>query len=932
MNELGRELTFLFTDIEGSTRQWEAHPKAMESALRTHDQLLREVIEASHGHVFKTAGDGFLATFDRASDAIEAAHRGQKSLASQTWPEEIVMKVRFALHTGAAEERDGDYFGPALNRTARLVNAAHGGQILVSASTEALCHDLLPTGTSLKSLDEHRLKDLSQPQTVFQLSVEGLSDEFPPILSLEGKPNNLPIQLSSFIGRHVEILEIEGLFKDSRLVTLTGAGGSGKTRLALQVAAELLEGFKDGAFLIDLSAITDASQVTRAVAQVLNVQEEGQESLLDALKRRLAKRQMLLIIDNCEQVLKVCAEITDGLLVSCPNLKILTTSREPLTISGETTYRVPPLGLPEITDEPNVVSAQEAARLFVSRARLQDQKFAVSKENARAIAGICHQLDGMPLAIELAAARVNVLAPKEIESRLAQRFSLLKSSGHSRLPRHQTLRSLIDWSWNLLSEQEQILFRRLAVFTGGWTMEAAEQVASGDGLDDFEVLDLLASLVDKSLVITEPSETGTRYRYLITVHAYAIEKLDESGEGPTTRDRHVVFFEHCASEFDPVGPSSAALEWFGKMDRDHQNILASLDWAKDRETCFMNGLGLAGYMRYFWSIRSYLGIGLAKCIPFLQENLPNTFEKARVYECANLMAHFLGQLDLAETYGEIALKAFEELHDEIGKGRVLCMLGNLESGRGNYERAGEYYIDSLKISQTAGHFRNQVSVLCNLQRNQFAVDPQHKDLKYAQEALDICRANDVRGTPLGGILLVFGETCLEQGKPIEADEYLHECKQVYREFGDNRRAAAASIVLAVAQVESGYIIEGVKSTRDSLNLVCSGGVIQGRITVSEIAIVFNRIGDSATSITLVSAGERHFNKFQFTEVPRDAQVLLNEVEMAKAALNDSAAFEAAWAKGQQMSLDAAFAYALDQLDELEASGHLKDLATEAQRD
>ena len=481
-------VTFLFTDVEGSTKLWEAYPHAMKSALQRHDDLLREVIEARQGYVFKTVGDAFCAAFATATDALHAALNVQVSLQQETWGETGPLKVRMALHTGEAQERDGDYFGPALSRVARLQSTGGGGQTLLSDVTHDLCRDALPPEAVLQDLGQHRLKDLGRPEQVFQLCHPSLPADFPPLNSLDNPalPNNLPQQVTSFIGREKEMAEIAALLGNTRLLTLTGSGGSGKTRLSLQVAADLLDGTGDGVWLVELAPLSDPALVPQAVAAVLGVKEETGKTLTQTLTAYLKGRRLLLVLDNCEHVLDACARLADSIIRACPQVQILASSREGLGIAGEQTYRVPSLSLPSssLAATPESLSQYEAVSLFVARALAHQPAFAVTNANAPALASACLRLDGIPLAIELAAARVRSLSVEEINSRLDNRFRLLTGGSKTALPRQQTLRALIDWSYDLLTDQEKTLLRRLSVFAGGWTLAAAESVCSDN--DDVE--------------------------------------------------------------------------------------------------------------------------------------------------------------------------------------------------------------------------------------------------------------------------------------------------------------------------------------------------------------------------------------------------------------------------------------------------------------
>jgi class 3 adenylate cyclase len=476
-------VTFLFTDIEGSTRLWEQQPEAMEEALARHDALAAGIIQQHDGHLVKHRGEGdsLFAVFTRAADAVAAGVALQRALHTEPWPAQANLRVRVALHTGDALLRDGDYFGAAVNRCARLRAVAHGGQTLLSSATQELIRDVLPEGMGFRDLGEHRLRDLARPERVFQLLHPDLPDDFPPLSSLNTLPNNLPQQVTSFIGREKEMADVRRLLATTRLLTLTGSGGTGKTRVSLQIAADLIAGEGDGVWLVELAPLADASLVPQAVATALGVREEPGKPLDQTLVEFLKPKRLLLLLDNCEHLLAACAELAGLILRGCPGVQIIATSREGLNIPGETTYRLPSLSLPDPRHLPSTaesLSQYEAVRLFIDRATAAVPSFAVTNQNAPAVAQLCVRLDGIPLAIELAAARVKAMSVEQINGRIADMFRLLTGGSRTALPRQQTLRAAIDWSYDLLSEKEKILLRRLSVFAGGWTIEAAEQVCS----------------------------------------------------------------------------------------------------------------------------------------------------------------------------------------------------------------------------------------------------------------------------------------------------------------------------------------------------------------------------------------------------------------------------------------------------------------------
>ena len=601
----------LMSDIEGSTRLWEEHPEAMAVALRRHDELMRRTIEENGGYVFKTVGDAFSAAFGTAVQAVTAAMDAQRLLGSEDWPSPIELRVRMALHTGECEERDGDYFGPAVNRVARLEAIAHGGQVLVSGTTAQILEDAPEQTVALRDLGTHRLKDLGRPERVFQLGAPGLETDFPPLRSLDNPEltNNLPAQMSSFVGRHRETAEVVELINTNRLVTLTGSGGAGKTRLALAVAAELLDGSRDGVWFVDLAPIGDPNGVPAEVASVLGLRDEPGRPIEETLLAALHARRVSIVLDNCEHQLDACAKLVDCLLRSCPDVHVLATSREALGLSGERRYRVPPLSLP--SPDAEGVGTSEAVSLFIERARDQGLDLEVDEQIIRVVAELCRRLDGMPLAIELACARLRTMALDDVAVRLDQRLRLL-TGGNRALPRHQTLRALIDWSYDLLDQSERILFERLSVFAGDFDLAAAEAVGATQEYDVFEVAATLSSLVDKSLVSTEGETLGLRYRLLETIRQYAAEKL--AARDPraqiTSLLAHACHYLALAEEAAPHLLAHDQADWLKRLDVEHDNLRVALDrLLKTPDVDDELPLRFAIALAEFWLIR-YVGEGI----------------------------------------------------------------------------------------------------------------------------------------------------------------------------------------------------------------------------------------------------------------------------------------------------------------------------------
>jgi len=678
-------ITFLFSDIEGSTRKWEQQPEAMRVALAAHDRMLREAFEASGGYVFKTIGDAFCVAFDTAQQALSAALLAQRALRAATWDGIGELKVRMTLHTGAAEHRDGDYFGQSLNRIARILSSAHGGQVLLSLPTEELVRDLLPAGVQLRALGEHRLRDLARPEHLFQLVTSDLPSQFPALRSLESVPNNLPEQLNSFIGREREVAEVKRLLGSTRLLTLTGTGGTGKTRLSLQVAAELLEQFHDGVWFVEFATIDDGALVLETVAAALDLRQESDRSLATTLSSFLRAKQLLLILDNCEHVVAASARLAETLLRSCPQLRILSSSREPLSIAGETAWPLPPLSLPDHwrdltagSDALDRLSEYEAVRLFIDRATLARPAFRATTENVATIAQICWRLDGIALAIELAAARIRVLTLQQIIERLDDRFHLLTTGSRNAVPRQQTLRSLIDWSYDLLSEPERTLFRRLSVFARGRTLDAIEAVCSCEKLSAWEIVDLLTQLVDKSLVYVEKTpEYGARYFMLESIWDYATEKLTAAGEAELFRVRHLEYFVGLGEKVAPLLRGPQQKDWLERIEQEEINVRFATETSLEVPGQAVKGLRLAIAAQRYVEVRGLFKEAREHLTKLLAHEDASTRDaiRAQALASAGRLAWVADDMSATLTLHTEALALFRELNDARGVAQALTDLG-----------------------------------------------------------------------------------------------------------------------------------------------------------------------------------------------------------------------------------------------------------------
>jgi predicted ATPase/class 3 adenylate cyclase len=723
-------VTFLFTDIDGSTRLWQQHSGAMKDALAQHHAALQHAIEPSGGYVFQIVGDAFCATFALAVDAVAAALAAQRALAREAWGETGPIRVRMALHTGAVELRVGEHksgeyvSGLTLSHAARPLSAGHGGQILVSSATHELVRDTLPAGTGLRDLGRHRLRDLANAEPIYQVAVADLPDAFPALRSLDAPLGNLPRQLTKFIGRESVITEAKQCLTETHLLTLTGAGGSGKTRLSLEIAASLAHEYRDGAWLVEFAPLADPAHVAQVLATTLGVREEAGRPLAATLVDHLRPRRVLLVFDNCEHLIAGCAHLAEALLRGCPDVKILASSREALGLTGETAFRVPPMSLPDAARPSRLdeISSFEAIRLFVERARAVKPNFELSAVTAPAVIQICRRLDGIPLAIELAAARIRALSVEQITAHLDERFRLLTGGSRTALPRHQTLRGLIDWSYGLLSEPERRLFMRVSVFAGGWTLDAAVAVCAGAGVDHLDVVDLLGRLVDKSLCSVDGAGSDPRYRTLETIRQYGAEKLGACGDAETVRDRHRDFYlglaEHAEGQLQ--GPDQVAS--VNRLETDHDNLRAALRWSIDRDET-EPALRLGSALWPFWDTRGYVREWRA----WLDELLVRTRARpssalttasrralAKVLDGAAFSRARWSEYTKAGELQAEALALSRELGDVRGIAKSLDRLGDISGMLGDRARGRALLTESLALFRQLGDHRGAAHALNNL--------------------------------------------------------------------------------------------------------------------------------------------------------------------------------------------------------------------------
>ncbi|HSI65475.1 MAG TPA: adenylate/guanylate cyclase domain-containing protein [Candidatus Saccharimonadia bacterium] len=804
-------ITFLFSDIEGSTKKWEKQPDAMRVALARHDHMLREVFESCSGYVFKTIGDAFCVAFDTAQDALAGALESQRAIRAADWGAIGELRVRMALHTGAAEDRDGDYFGQSLNRVARILSTAHGGQVLVSLPTQELVRDHLPLGVQLRHMGEHRLKDLARAEHLYQLVASDLPSEFAGLRSLESVANNLPVQLTTFIGREREMAEVKRLLGSTRLLTLTGMGGTGKTRLSLQAAADVLDTYPDGVWLVEFATIDDGALVPETVAAALNLRQEADRPLTGTLTHFLRDRNLLLILDNCEHVVAACARLAETLLRACPKLHILASSREPMSIAGETAWPVPPLTLPdhwrEITASEDAIERlgeYEAVRLFTERASLARPAFQLTNDNVHLVAQICWRLDGIPLAIELAAARIRVLTLQQIVERLDDRFHLLTTGSRNAVPRQQTLRSLIDWSHDLLSDPERRLFRRLSVFARGRTLEAIEGVCSGEGLEAFDIVDLLQQLVDKSLVYAEKSTGhGSRHFILESIWDCANEKLIAAGESEIFRIRHLDYFLQFAEDAAPKIRGPQQREWLEIVEQEEFNLRYALEAAAELPGQVSKGLRLLAATQRFVEVRGLFKEAQEAFVTLLNkpEAAPRDGIRAQALAAAGRLAWVADDMPACARYQEEALAIFRELGDASGSSRALADLAFLAFENADLTSARTQLDEASALAASL----NDVPLQAHLQHVRSALAAADKDFDRAYKLDTESHAHYIKvGDTWQAIIAAWGVgiNAAVLGHFDVAHAHLGECLQVGLDLG-NRWGASypleAFAVLAVAE-------------------------------------------------------------------------------------------------------------------------------------
>jgi predicted ATPase/class 3 adenylate cyclase len=907
-------VTFLFTDIESSTRLLEQLRDRYADVLAQHHRVLREAFARFAGHEVDTQGDAFFVAFSRAGQAVAAAVSAQRALADLTWPGEVDVRVRMGLDTGEPVVGGDRYVGLRVHRAARICSAGHGGQILLSSATRELVEDDLPPDVVLRDLGEHRLKDLTHPQRLYQLLIPGLESDFPALKTLEARPTNLPIQPTPLIGREQQLMEALTLVRREaiRLVTLTGAGGTGKTRLSLQVAAELVADFEDGVFFVDLATITDPHLFIPTVAQTLSMREKPGQSLSETLMDYLRDKHLLLVLDNFEQLLDAGPAVS-ALLAEARNLKALVTSRAPLHLSGEHEYSVPPLAVPDLdASQPLAkLAAYEAVQLFVERAQAVKPAFELTDENAPAVAEICARLDGLPLAIELGAARVRILSPEALLGRLSQRLALLTGGARDAPARQRTLRDTIEWSYDLLSASEQRLFARLSVFLGGRTIDAAEAVCDPAAELGVAVFDGVASLVEKSLLRQEEGPTGEpRFFMLETIREYALERLERSGEGGLIRQRHGQYFVALAEEAEPEILAADQILWLERLEAERDNFRAALGWALERGDTEL-ALRLIGSLRRAWVARGYLSETRRWLEAAFERSaaVPARVEAKALYGLGRV-ALVEGDYDQAIPSLERSARLFRALGEAEGLVFSLADLGFIATAQGRHEDAQRFAVESLAEAKAAGNETTIAAALHSLACTKLDADEYGEARSLFEQSLALRRKlGDKRN--IANSLCYLGSVALLEGDYDRATALLDESLALGRELGNLLIVSAALANESLVAVAAGHVGRAAALCIEGLALSHELG--DKRTTVEclhALAGVAAVQAEPLQAAFLSGAAESLHAAIKAPPSPAERMVGERFLPVARSAVDDES-FEATWARGRRMNYDAVVAYALE---------------------
>jgi predicted ATPase/class 3 adenylate cyclase len=862
-------VTFLFTDIENSTRLMQEMGDRYPAAQTAHHAILREAFQSNEGHELRTEGDSFFCVFASAIDACTAAAAAQKALASHPWGGQA-LRVRMGLHTGEAPLVGNEYIGLDVHHAARVAGAAHGGQVLISEATRGLVEGNLKSGLKLRDLGPHRLKDLARSERLYQLVIDGVQDTFPALRTLDATHNNLPTQLTSFVGRSADVAEGKRLLQNTRLLTLTGPGGIGKTRLSLQMAAETFQHFPAGVYFVPLSAVRDHELVASAIAQVLGIPVAGARTPIEGVVDHLHDKTILLVLDNFEQLLPAAAPIAAQLLQASPGVKLLVSSRSVLHVYGEQEFAVQPLGLPDRKALPalDVLTQYEAVKLFIERAMAVKPDFTATNENAPSIAGICERVDGLPLAIELAAARIKLFSPQALLTRLETSLSALGSGARDLPGRQQTLRGAIDWSYDLLDESQQRLLNRFSVFARGGDAKQAESVCGPPEEVGGDVLSGLDELADHSLLRRLPDFAEPRLLMLQTIREFAGERLEKSGESDQIRERHADAFCALAAEAAPNLFGDDQKVWLDRLELDHDNFRAALDWCiaqNDAE----RAMGLAASFWRFWQMRGHLHEGRARLATILamRESRRHRDARARALEAAGGIAYWQGDMPAALIF----------------------------------------YDECLELRRAGDDRRELANAIYNAS---FPTMVDRRDLNRSQvlleEALPVYRelADDAG---ISGCQWAIGNLLYFKGIYGEAIPALDEAIELFRKAGNHFGLGWALHTRALCALRTGDVAGARNYVGEALGLFSKAGDVTGiALLLDDASEVAMQEGDRSTAIQLASAATAH----QETSGTGLGGILNLEERRSRREDVSGDADERAWTEGQAMTIEQAVALAL----------------------
>jgi predicted ATPase/class 3 adenylate cyclase/DNA-binding CsgD family transcriptional regulator len=935
-------VTLLFTDIEGSTRLLQQLGERYADLLAECRQLLRSAFHQRNGHEVDTQGDAFFVAFARATDAVSAAVAAQRALFTHVWPEGVTVLVCMGLHTGEPVLSSEGYVGLDVHHAVRIMRAGHGGQVLLSQTTRDLVEHTLPEGVNLLDVGAHRLKDLQQPSHLFQLVIAGLTADFPPLKTLDAYPNNLPIQLTPLIGREQEVTSVAELLRreNVRLLTLVGPGGVGKTRLGLQIAADVRDDFTDGVWFISFVSISDPDLVVPTIAQALGLREAGERSVLERLQATLREKQMLLLLDNFEQVVTAAPLLID-FLERCPELKILVTSRAILHIQGEHEIPVPPLTVPDLKKLPAIedLTQYTAVILFLQRARARIPNFLLTEVNAHAIVEICTRLDGLPLAIELAATRIKLFPPQALLARLGHRLQVLTGGARNLSVRQQTLRNTITWSYNLLDAEEKRLFRRLSVFSGGCTLEALEAICAELGDGDEHLLDRVSSLIDKSLLqqMAQVSEEP-RLLMLETIKEYGLEELVTASEGAITHQVHAQYYLLLAEEAASQLASGAATYWLATLEAEHDNLRMVFNWSLTSDIATGNesqqrieiGLRLGVALEQFWYMRGYWSEGRETLGKLLSQaraaDLAGTSAYARVLGRAGELAWLHGEHNAARELAAEGIELARAAGDKAGLAFSLHVLGNAAWHQGDYEVAKTYEQESLALWRDVDDVPGIALALHRLGVLTYEQGEQDAGKTLLQESLTVCRRlGDKR--MIAYCLLALGDQATIVGEYDAAKDFLEESLSLFQAIGDKRGIAIplnnlGNIALSQEQYESAraYYQESLRISQDIGNKQHIAHTLSGLAGV--VAVIRQEVVATPQPTLAVLPANFYERAAQLLGAiatllqeiggvlePMERRLYDQTVTTARLALGEEA-FTSAWKAGQAMMLEQAIALAL----------------------